>query len=392
MNRMSWIVGGGLTIAVLLPLASVRSQDVDSDTLQQILTGGRTQTLNARCIGSIAAPSTVYAGEKFSAQLTVRNTSSVIWRRALVNKIQPFFLGSQSPQDNMTWGLNRVPLPSSSLGRNVNTTFRFTPIAPATPGIYPFSWQMLQEGNKWFGGICTKNIEVKPARNKARGVSIEVPDTITSGQQFSATITMKNTGKGTWLASDNNPYGIQSRVPPDNLIWGVKRTTLTANTNPGENAVFHVTATAPINPGSYNFAWRMIQGDRSFGTSVLKKITVQSAAVTPTPSPIPTQTQTVTITPNPYDGQVPTPTPNGYDAQTPYISALSVNITSPAENSVFLQGTQIPLAVSGNGTPTCGTWTLTKPNGETVTLAAADFVEGRLPGGISSCTSAYDAY
>lgn len=131
-------------------------------------------------------------------------------------------------------------------------------------------------------------------------------------------------------------------------------------------------------------------------------IVINTTVPTPTPTVTPTPTPTPII--NPYDGQTPIPTSNGYDAQTitpnpytnsytnPIVTALTAIITSPANNSFFAQGQNIPVAVSGNGSPSCGTWTLTKPNGQTVTLTAADFAEGKLPGNIPSCTSASDTY
>jgi hypothetical protein len=69
-------------------------------------------------------------------------------------------LGSQNPQDNSTWGFNRVSLPSSPIAAGQNATFTFTAAAPMTAGVYAFSWRMVQDGVQWFGDTFTAYITV----------------------------------------------------------------------------------------------------------------------------------------------------------------------------------------------------------------------------------------
>lgn len=690
MKRIGWFVG--LLSLVLVPLFVVHAQTSAS-------------TLNAQCVGDVQViTSYIKTGIPFEAIVKVKNTGNVDWKTT-----NGFKLGSANPQDNVTWGKNRVNLPGT-VKTGSTATFVFVATPPTIAGSYPFSWQMTQEGKSWFGAVCSTNnpIVVHQADNKALGKSIDMPNDIFAGQQFSATVTMKNIGYGAWVASDANEYGIQSRVPKNNLVWGIKYAKLEANTDPGQLAVFHVGLTAPTKPGTYTLAWRMVQHGKDFGTTAIKTVvvkkapvpismfscgprnqtaivgqpvtvfedpfeglfsanwlapdgtptagtgtsftttfttvgtktiaarsinfpngekqdfctvTVTSGTVTPTPTPTPTQTPTTSVNPlgceqlehhpavgdaihfrctdiagveylrwsaigatpaseqsiltsptvtftttfntpglhdvvmryskkgvmsvytfaqnilpkvatptptpspseiatklicsgpdgvvtipnnnqfkftlstndgvpvkgqsivlttdkaesgffliqhyaftdangavtagyanhylysgpaeihtitanfsgsgtlsggsprysssscnvsfnvitptptpvpNSYDGQTPTPTSNGYDGQTvtpnpytnpytnPIVTALTAIFTSPVANTKFTKGQNIPVAVSGNGTPTCGTWTLTKPNGQTVTLTAADFENGKLPGNIPNCDS--DAY
>jgi hypothetical protein len=74
-------------------------------------------------------------------------------------------LGSQNPQDNTTWGLNRVSLPPN-VAPGGTGTFTFTITAPTTPGNYAFQWKMLKVAGTtttWFGALSTSvQINVLP--------------------------------------------------------------------------------------------------------------------------------------------------------------------------------------------------------------------------------------
>jgi Ig-like domain from next to BRCA1 gene len=79
------------------------------------------------------------------ATLVLRNTGSTTWTEAA-----GYRLGSQDPQDNTTWGTNRVTLPVG-VDPNQTATVKFTVSAPPTVGQYGFSWQMVHENVTWFG-------------------------------------------------------------------------------------------------------------------------------------------------------------------------------------------------------------------------------------------------
>jgi len=95
--------------------------------------------------GQTSLPAQMTAGATFNAAVTMRNQGTSTWTAG-----GNFRLGSQSPQDNRTWGLSRVDV-SGSVAPGAETTFRFTVTAPAIPGSYTFQWQMVQDGVGWFG-------------------------------------------------------------------------------------------------------------------------------------------------------------------------------------------------------------------------------------------------
>jgi hypothetical protein len=85
---------------------------------------------------------------------------------------------------------------------------------------------------------------------------------------------------------------------------------------------------------------------------------------------------------SPYDDD------NGYDGQGGFLGFAAAMITSPTPGTSFTIGKHIPIAVSNQNTPTCGVWTLEKPNGEKVQLSASQFVSGKMPWNMSPCTQA----
>ncbi|HLC65098.1 MAG TPA: MopE-related protein [Candidatus Nanoarchaeia archaeon] len=97
------------------------------------------------CIGD-TIPTTMNTGQTQAVSVTVRNDGSVPWTAAA-----NYRLGSQNPQDNVIWGLNRVLInPAVTVSENQQYTFNFNIVAPSSTGTYPNFWRMLKEGEFWF--------------------------------------------------------------------------------------------------------------------------------------------------------------------------------------------------------------------------------------------------
>ena len=112
---------------------------------------------------SVSSPTAMTAGEQYTVEVTVKNMGDTTWTSG-GNK--PWRLGSQAPQDNSTWGMNRVPIPQGTEVRPKETyIFSFTVTAPATAGQYEMQWRMVQDGVQWFGQLSEKlKITVEPAQ------------------------------------------------------------------------------------------------------------------------------------------------------------------------------------------------------------------------------------
>lgn len=90
-------------------------------------------------------PTEMVAGKTYSVSVTMKNMGGATWKWG-----EPYRLGSQSPQDNLIWGLNRSDILWETDHQD-NVDFRFQVKAPDVPGRYNFQWQMLLEGVRWFG-------------------------------------------------------------------------------------------------------------------------------------------------------------------------------------------------------------------------------------------------
>lgn len=111
---------------------------------------------NQAAFVSQQVPAAMYVGEPYAVSVTMRNTGNTTWAAGSV-----FKLGSQNPQDNMTWGFNRVvvdqPVPPGG-----QYTFNFGVTAPSLKGTYNFQWRMVKEGVEWFGAYTdNKAVSVK---------------------------------------------------------------------------------------------------------------------------------------------------------------------------------------------------------------------------------------
>ncbi|MCD6367057.1 MAG: hypothetical protein J7L46_05915, partial [Bacteroidales bacterium] len=205
-------------------------------------------------------PSAVLPGTQFNISITFQNTGTTTWKTS-----DNYHLGSQSPQDNTTWGTDRIYFTDSVLPGN-QITIIATLTAPSQEGIYNFQWQMVQDGVEWFGDYSSlMQINVDTV-NDAQFIAVTaLPNRLHLNEQFTTTITIKNTGSTTW--TQNNNYKLGSFYPMDNYNWGVNRILLPNDVLPGDTANFTTTLTATNIEGLYNFQWKMIQdGVEWFGT------------------------------------------------------------------------------------------------------------------------------
>ena len=103
-------------------------------------------------------PSTVIAGQIFTVTIQLQNTGTLTWQGPSANPSNPYRLGPAA--DSSIWGPGRIELPVSQIVPGQIAVFTFAVKAPATPGAYAFSWQMLQEGLAWFGDTASTTITV----------------------------------------------------------------------------------------------------------------------------------------------------------------------------------------------------------------------------------------
>ncbi len=215
-----------------------------------------------------SVPAVMVAGEHYAVSVTVRNAGAQPWS-PVGPQCNAYRLGA--PTGN-TWGLSRVELPSPVLSGET-ATLAFTVTAPTTVGSHSFQWRMLQECVQWFGALSPAvSVTVRARQPKdAQVLAQEVPTSMQAGHSYPVTATVKNVGTMAWdpVGPTCGAYRLgstESSVPP---TWGISRVELTEPAGPGEEVRLGFVVTAPSQPGTYGFGWRMVHecvewfGDRS---------------------------------------------------------------------------------------------------------------------------------
>lgn len=141
-----------------------------------------------------------------------------------------------------------------------------------------YSLGMSFQNSEWQNTIFSDNA---PEHNDASFVSQTVPTTMVPGQNYSVSVTMRNTGASTW--TPDGDYQLGSENLPDNTRWGLSRVNLSTIVPPGSDGTFSFTVTAPT-AGSHSFQWRMVQqGVERFG-ALSTNVNVQTVNNPPTVS------------------------------------------------------------------------------------------------------------
>jgi len=164
----------------------------------------------AVCISQTVPPSPVQAGHNYQVSITMKNTGITTWTSGGSN---PQRLGSQNPQDNILWGLNRVNVPKRVVPGD-SAVFNFAVTAPLTPGVRPLQWRMLQEGITWFGDftpeidysvqLAQMTAEIQPypvVLGQPRTYTVQVLDAVTH-QPINAKVMVN----GVQVAQSNVPF------------------------------------------------------------------------------------------------------------------------------------------------------------------------------------------
>jgi RHS repeat-associated protein len=117
-------------------------------------------------------------------------------------------------------------------------------------------------------------------------VDLRAPSSVNAGRNYAASVTMKNTGTGTWRAGSNFQLGSQN--PADNQTWGLSRVDVDADVKPGDSKTFTFSITAPTTLGNANFQWQMVRkkvdgSSTWFGTKSANKVVKVLAQDAPIP-------------------------------------------------------------------------------------------------------------
>lgn len=168
--------GGGAVIQLSYSSASVPKQIIPSTNLSTTPPVADASVF----VSQISPPVTMTTGQTANVSVTMQNTGSATWTPGT-----NYRLGSQNPQDNSTWGFNRVNLPVASVAPGASVTFNFTVTAPSTPGTHNYQWRMVHDGVTWFGGL-TPNISVTVSASAATPCAVPFPSGSFCGDYYTS--------------------------------------------------------------------------------------------------------------------------------------------------------------------------------------------------------------
>lgn len=112
--------------------------------------GGGTTTIDEAAYITQSIPTSMIAGQTYSASVTMRNRGNTTWNST-------YKLRSENPTGNTIWGVSAVNVPFNIVPL-LDATFLFTVTAPPTPGAYNFQWRMMKDGGGF--GSLTPNLTI----------------------------------------------------------------------------------------------------------------------------------------------------------------------------------------------------------------------------------------
>lgn len=226
---------------------------------------------NNAVIGTQTVVTDMVAGESYALTMSFKNTGTTSWTSA--GKYCGRLL-------NPTGWAYTSRCVAATVAKNGFLYLNATIVAPSTPGVYNYQWQMEQQGVGTFGTPSNNFvITVAPRTLSAQFVTHNVPAFLNAGTR-AISYTMKNTGNVTWKAGE---YALIAQNPEGNAVWGLDRLSLTtASVQPGGNGAFTGTITAPATLGNYSMQWRPMEVGKGYIGDATPLLTVPIAGAAPT--------------------------------------------------------------------------------------------------------------
>jgi subtilisin-like proprotein convertase family protein len=196
---------------------------------------------------SQSVPALMISGRKYNARVVMRNVGTTTW-----NSTAPYYLVSQNPYANSTWGRVNVPLANTdSVATNQFKDFAFKVLAPNTRGYVNFQWQMRQGGRENFGDF-TPNARVYVTPDEGTVVSETFTGDFFPNAIVTYAITIRNTGASTWTPG---VFEVLNLITEAVTTWGWLTADLAPGSSvaPGQSGTFYATMRCPASAGDYDF-------------------------------------------------------------------------------------------------------------------------------------------
>ncbi|MDH5546021.1 MAG: NBR1-Ig-like domain-containing protein [Gammaproteobacteria bacterium] len=229
---------------------------------------------------SQVVPENMNAGEKYMIIVQFRNDGKYVW-----NNDDGYRLGITG-SDEKAWGNKLVSMRDNEVvPPGEIASFRFEIAAPTDPGNYALQWRLKKNRKDWIGEPTP--VSVVTVTQGTRELDAEfmhqvlpnlqhstAPFTIfNSGEIYPITITFKNTGSQPWLP---DIYHLEALDTKADIVWSVSRVELHDNevVHSGQLKSFTFKVIAPLDPGIYNFQWRLKKGNETWVGQATENVVV----------------------------------------------------------------------------------------------------------------------
>lgn len=207
-------------------------------------------------------PNTLESNKNYKIALQYKNTGKVTWSSENGIRLIP-----KTAEIARIWGINSIPLPAGAFVAPGDSISFSVPVkTPASPGEYPFQWQLINDDNTKFGAaspLVNLRIEVGNSPYQSEFVYQNLRQTMVAGKQYKVTIMMKNNGQQAWR---DQKVSLVSQKPANNLTWFINAVDLeeTDRVNPGDLKGFTFVVVAPQEPGVYPMQWQLYAKGKGF--------------------------------------------------------------------------------------------------------------------------------
>lgn len=166
-----------------------------SDLAEVRVYGTQVSVDNASCEVVSPPSSPIYPGTAYTVSVQMKNTGNTTWNAST------YYLGSLYDITPPRWSVNAVH-PPYSITPTSSGAFNFSITTPASPGTYPFFWQMVNASGNTFGASCGTNITVVPTPTPTPGAASLGDQIIVANTADGSTTNTGSTVRTSGLRSD----------------------------------------------------------------------------------------------------------------------------------------------------------------------------------------------
>ena len=223
---------------------------------------------------TLSVPGNMTAGEKYKVTVIMKNTGNNPWYSDAGNEYKLAPVTESSSALYPDWNSSSVNL-SNTVDTGQTATLEFDITAPKIAGKYSIQW-MLKKGDYFFGhktnkvfvNVSKNNNQVNELRaNNSAFIEQDIPNSMLVNEDHNVSVTMKNTGKTTWIKGKEQLVMVDTEKKLTTLnSWGVGYIQLPNDVEPGMTVTFKFKV-RPREAGWQFFQMMMMNDEGIFGAA-----------------------------------------------------------------------------------------------------------------------------